>query len=390
EALKNNPEITPEQKNDLLERLDELEAQLKENSQAYQRLQKATQEEIEQMKNLLSDGGFVIQWRLIALLLIIIMVLSVVSYVFYRIARRFRKQRNELAEKNEEIQQQSEEIISQRDALAQQNQKLEELQKSKETLTAMIAHDLRNPLNVIIGYSHPDSLQEHNMDEFPKRAAYIYQASERINVLIDNMLDVQKYARAGLKLHTTTQRPFDTAQKAIDDLHLFTQQKGLDVQNQIDQNLYSDFDFNIIERVFENLLTYAILYSPCGGKITFFSEVGDKPQKVKISVKDTGQGIPKERFLEIFEPFNQLNAKDFAHTQSTGLGLTFCKLALDAHEGSLQVSSEIGQGTTFYFELNQVEVSHDALQESTRTKTTEPESIPELNEEEKKYLAPFI
>ncbi len=399
QQLRDNQEITPDERSLLIQRLEELEQQLQENTLAYQRLQKTTQEEISQMKALIGAKEFAIPWNVILLLLGIILALSILVYVFFTVAKRFRKQRNQLAEtlekvsqQNEEINQQSEEITAQRDALMVQNQRLEELQKSKEDLTAMIAHDLRNPLNIIIGYSNPDSLEKAPDDKAMLRSSYIYQASKRINVLIDNMIDVQKYARIGLHLEKGIHALRQATQIAIDNLYLFAEQKGLKVQNQIPQDHYARFDFNIIERVFENLLTNAIKYTPSGGSIVFETSITeeDSEDQIQIAIQDTGEGIPPDKFSEIFEPFNQLEARDFAHTSSTGLGLTFCKVAVASHGGNLRVKSTLGQGTTFYFNLPK---ATPAYQDQTTSMNEGNESSAQaltLQADEKQMLLPYV
>lgn len=404
--IENKDDLSASQRLELMSKLEALESQLLANDEAYRLLHNNTQKEIDRMKEIISLDTFwgKLNFRLILGLLLVILALSALAYLFFTIARRFKKQRNELAlrldqinRQKEEIEQQRQKIEVQRDALVEKNTQLEDLQRSKEELTAMIAHDLRNPLNIILGYSNPAVTESLNKGALVDQSKYIYQASQRINVLIDNMLDVQKYARAGIHLQRQMHNIYHTAQKAIEDLYLFIEQKGLQIKNNIPEDLYSTYDFNIIERVFENLLTNAVKYTPSGGNILFSAKIYTPEHVdksiVQISVSDTGEGIPKEKFVEIFEPFNQLNAKDFANTRSTGLGLTFCKLAVDAHESNLQVTSEIGKGTTFYFNLpkaEKIEINYQENEPEVITLQENTENVSDLSPEDKIFLYPLI
>ncbi len=400
DQLENESNLSPKQRQALMAKLEALEEQLEANKLAYNKLQETTHENIENIKRVISkqDYGFYINYNLIGSLLALILVLAILSFISNRVARGLRKQRNTLADKIQqinqqkaEIDQQNKEIKAQRDNLKTKNQQLEDLQQSKDQLTAMIAHDLRNPLNIILGYSK--NLEKNSGSADPASQGskkYIYQASQRISGLIDNMLDIQKYTKAGFHLQRGTYSVLQLAEKSIQDLRIFADQKGILVQNTINPLWLVDCDFRVVERVIENLFTNAIKYTPSGGQITFFSELNTNQSKVIISVRDTGEGIPSDKFSKIFEPFNQLDARRFAHTSSTGLGLTFCKMAIDAHGESLQVKSKVGEGTCFYFTLPLV-----AIEESSQEAVPETALVMGLNppisltKEEKVYLLPF-
>ena len=292
---------------------------------------------------------------------------------------------DEIEQKNEKINATVIDLEQQRDNLSSAKNELEKLQKSKARLTAMVAHDLRNPLNVVVGYSNPDS--SISIDGDTKK--HIYKASQRINSLIDDMLDVQKYADSQIQIDKNQGKLLQTAQDAINELSIFAEQKGLHIQNDISPNWQSIYDGKYIRRVFENLLTNAIKFTPNGGKILFEAKENPANDNLIISVTDTGEGIPSDKFKEIFEPFNQLDARNFANTSSTGLGLAFCKMAIEAHESRIQVESTLGVGTRFFFELPKILVTEHTTAETVATTATESNDLV-FSEEDTLFLAPYL
>lgn len=285
----------------------------------------------------------------------------------------------------DEIEQKNTNLEEQRDDLSEAKNELEQLQQSKARLTAMVAHDLRNPLNVVVGYSNPDSNRAIDGDN----KQHIYKASQRINSLIDDMLDVQKYASSGIQIEKSQTVLYHTAQEAINELSIFAQQKGIHIDNNIARQWQSLYDSKYIRRVFENLLTNAIKFTPNGGQIIFDAEEHNLNDHLIISVTDTGEGIPESKFKEIFEPFNQLDARNFANTSSTGLGLTFCKMAIEAHQSDIKVASELGKGTKFFFELPKIKVD-EGVNEQPINQPVENNQTLSFGMEDKAFLQTYI
>jgi two-component system sensor histidine kinase/response regulator len=96
-----------------------------------------------------------------------------------------------------------------------------------------------------------------------------------------------------------------------------------------------------------NLLGNAIKFTPEGGMVTVTAHRSDTAKAMLFSVTDTGEGIPPEAFERIFEKFGQVESRQAGRKMSTGLGLTFCKMVLEAHGGRIWVESEIGKGSIF-------------------------------------------
>ncbi len=108
-------------------------------------------------------------------------------------------------------------------------------------------------------------------------------------------------------------------------------------------------DRDIVQRVFINLLGNAIKFSPNGGTVSI--DISATGETVRVTVTDQGHGIPPEDHQRIFEKFGQVESGKRNKKYSTGLGLTFCKLAVEAHGGEIGVDSQSGQGSRFWFTL---------------------------------------
>ena len=108
-------------------------------------------------------------------------------------------------------------------------------------------------------------------------------------------------------------------------------------------------DPDIIRRVVANLVANGLKFTPDGGTVVV--AVSRDETVVRVSVQDDGRGVPPEYREKIFEKFGQVQARKERKKYSTGLGLAFCKLAVEAHGGRIGVESEVGQGSNFWFEL---------------------------------------
>ncbi|MEI7594284.1 MAG: two-component regulator propeller domain-containing protein [Bacteroidota bacterium] len=249
-----------------------------------------------------------------------------------------------------EINLQKEEILSQRDQLSQSLKLLKELEEFKDAQAAMIVHDLKNPLSFILNFASKSASDLGNK--------LIRQAARQSLNLVLNILDVQKYEKAEMKLELLPCNISSMCSIALQDVEVFIDDKSLQIENNIPAEFMANADQDIIVRVLMNLITNAIKYSPNGGKLEFSAVKQDS--FIKIGVKDNGEGISKELQESVFEKFSQVKAKSIGAARSTGLGLTFCKLAVESHGGKIWIESELGKGASFFFTLlgaNDIEVT---------------------------------
>ncbi|MFH1321160.1 MAG: two-component regulator propeller domain-containing protein [Bacteroidota bacterium] len=223
--------------------------------------------------------------------------------------------------------------------------KLKELEGFKNEMMGMIVHDLKNPLNAVLGFSkrQPTKTILEN----------IYQSGRQMLNLVMNILDVQKFEDAEVKLNLKNHLLIRVLEDAIQQVKVLVKQKDLIIENNVGNKVICMLDYENIARVFINLLTNAIKFTPLRGKIIInaIKVMQGKDEMIKVMVSDTGTGIPKEKISSVFDRFSQVISKDSGQTGSTGIGLTFCKMTVEAHGGKIGAESEPGKGSTFYFTL---------------------------------------
>lgn len=328
----------------------------------------------EQKAQMASHRFNIIIASLISLLLLILLVVFVSSNRRRKnMINKLNAVNTQLTQSNDQIERQNEELqnniielkkkkeleVANR-KLEEANQKLDQLQQYKEKLTNMIVHDLKNPLGAVLVNSRIEANNYNINPKTKKRLQDIHQASTRIKVYIEDMLAIQTYANSRLPLHLASYQMYKGVQNAINILRSAIREKSLVIENNIPTEYYAQYDSKYIGRVYENLLSNAIKYTDTGGKIIFSAETLPPDEQnplgyIHFAIADSGQGIPTDKFKEIFEPFMQLEAREFANTSSTGIGLTFCKMAVESHDSQIQVTSQVGVGTTFMFDLVRTE-----------------------------------
>jgi signal transduction histidine kinase len=147
----------------------------------------------------------------------------------------------------------------------------------------------------------------------------------------------------------------DLIQRALRQVNSLAQAKGLELISEGGTGIPPlQADGEKLLRTLVNLLSNAIKFTPASGSITLSTRFVPRPDRrdsVVFACQDTGEGIPEEAFERIFEKFGQVESRKSGRMKSTGLGLTFCKMAVDAHSGRIWVQSVLGQGSTFFFAI---------------------------------------
>lgn len=237
-------------------------------------------------------------------------------------------------------------------ARVQTHLQLHRLGKLRDDLTHMVVHDLRNPLAVICGFL--DILEFHEAQKLSVRARALIPVArgnvEDLLNMIGSLLDVSKMGAGEMKLQREP-CDLDALIRAVlattRPLH-GTRTVTLDAP---ESPFAVTADVGLLRRVFQNLLSNALKYTPAGGDIRIVVTLSGS--EVRVAVTDTGPGIAPEYHQRIFEKFGQV--EDGHNRVGTGLGLTFCKLVVEAHGGRIGVESEIGKGSTFWLALSPVD-----------------------------------
>jgi len=256
------------------------------------------------------------------------------------------------------------ELQRQRRKLKENYEQLRRLEEFRDNLVHMIVHDLRNPLAGISGFLDlaldlgKETLTENGL-EYLQTAM---RSTAEVMDLVNAVLDVSKMEAGEMRLHLAECDLVRIAADLMSGMQSLKEAREM-ILDAPPAPLTVVADGGLILRVIQNLLGNALKFTPSDGWI----RLGIEPDEshVRVTVRDNGPGIPPEYHGRIFEKFGQVEARANRQKYSTGLGLTFCKLAVEAHDGSIGVESEVGKGSTFWFVLPKEGPAHEA--KTTRT-----------------------
>jgi two-component system, NtrC family, sensor histidine kinase KinB len=226
-----------------------------------------------------------------------------------------------------------------------------ELERMRDDLTHMIIHDLRNPLGNIVSslqMMHTAFIEHDDTLPVLEVLHIAIRNSKKLSQLIDSLLDLRRLEAGKAELRKAFANPRSLVREAVELIQPLVLKKRQNLALQIAPGLPElSVDRDMMTRVLTNLLDNAIKFAPLEGHIT----VGVERQEdaVLFAVSNDGPDIPSEYRQRIFDRFTRL--KDAEGVKGTGLGLAFCKLAVEAHGGRIWVESEAGQGSCFKFTL---------------------------------------
>jgi two-component system, NtrC family, sensor histidine kinase KinB len=227
-----------------------------------------------------------------------------------------------------------------------------ELEQLRRDLTAMVYHDIRNPLQTITlaTQSLARALANHENPAVGSMLQTGLRASRQLRRIVDSLLDIQRMeeGKAILNLQRT-----DLHSLIVDAVQL-VQPLSVEAEQRLKFEIADNMpvihlDNDMMVRVIVNLLENAIKYTPKDGTITLKAELVAGGQEVRITVRDSGPGIPRHMQKQIFDKFSRVKYQDVP--KGIGLGLAFCRLAVEAHGGEIWVESDSGEGSAFIFTL---------------------------------------
>jgi signal transduction histidine kinase len=227
-------------------------------------------------------------------------------------------------------------------------EQLERLNRAKSEFISIVSHEFRTPLTGIQGFSEMMRDEDLSLDEMREYAGDINQDAQRLNRMIDEMLDLDRMESGRMTMHPEKV----DLNAVVDDVagrvrpnapnHTLT----LDLQTDLSQ---INADRDRLTQVVSNLLNNAVKYSPTGGRVTVTTRAdGDE---VRLDVRDEGLGIPPDALETIFERYSRVETKATKDIPGTGLGLPIVRQIVTLHGGKVWVESELGRGSVFHVVL---------------------------------------
>lgn len=223
----------------------------------------------------------------------------------------------------------------------------------RRELLANVSHDLKTPLTMIKAYAEMvRDLTYNNKEKRESNLNVIITESDRLNLLVNDILDLSKYQSGSIKLEYETFDLVPFIKEITKRYDIYEEKNGYDITCKCKGHIYVNADKKRLEQVMYNLINNAINYTGDDKKVYVF--VREENDKVRVEVKDTGKGIKEEDLPLIWDKYYKADKTYSRITVGTGIGLSIVKNILMLHKLNYGVESTVNEGTTFYFELQVV------------------------------------
>lgn len=258
--------------------------------------------------------------------------------------RRKRKTNFLLSQKNNEL-----EVTNQK--LIESEQNLIETNATKDKFFSIIAHDLKNPFNALLGFSE---LLEKNYDSYTKDEVkeyinVIYESSQSLFKLLDNLLQWSRTQTGSISYKPEQFELLPIINQEVSYLQLNADKKKITVRTQVKKSITAYADKNIISSVIRNLVNNAIKFTNTNGRVEISAK--EVSNFIEVSITDSGIGIDYANLDSLFQLNNSISSKGTANEEGTGLGLLLCKEFVEMNNGKIWATSIKGEGSTFYFTI---------------------------------------
>jgi two-component system, sensor histidine kinase and response regulator len=251
------------------------------------------------------------------------------------------------------VKQLQDEVSRQASELERSNEALMRMQRFKDSMTQMVVHDLKNPLAGIMGNLQLMQIQRDEMtgvrlEELLQRTQ---ESARQLMRMILNILHIGKLEEQKMPLRPESLALHELVQESVNEMASLSARDGIRLENRVDPQLPPlSADREMVGRVVANLLSNAFKHTPSGGTVTI--EARREDEEIILTVCDTGEGIPEDLLPFIFDKFvagQSDNSRRLLY--DSGLGLTFCKLAVQSHGGRIWIESRLKQGTRVFVAL---------------------------------------
>lgn len=240
------------------------------------------------------------------------------------------------------------ELQASRDALTRRNQELEESQREQRELMEFVIHDLKGPLTGIVANTEWVYEQLDRDDTAHLRALEdVLMSAARLRTLVGDLVTVSQLERGTFPIHRAPVEVASLFRLLAREFARAADSKGISLRTPLDISASFDLDVGLVQRVLENVLENSLRFTPERGRISVEVQVGDLLQ---IQISNSGPAIPEAERELIFEKFRR-GSGAIARSGSAGLGLYFCKRAVEAHGGRIHVVESREYPTSFRIEL---------------------------------------
>ncbi len=235
--------------------------------------------------------------------------------------------------------------------LQQKISEVNELNDTKDKLLSILAHDLKNPLSTILGFSDllVSNLQKYDHQKIEHQVRIIHEVSFQAYELLDELLLWAKSQSGNLQFTPERIVVKSLLHDTVQQLHANATGKSIEIVVSVPDNLNVTADQNMLKLILRNLVSNAIKFTHMNGRI--FISVQKQKEETVFSVEDTGIGIQKENLEQIWEVTKKFISKGTANEAGTGFGLVLCKEFVEKHGGKIWVNSIPGEGSTFFFTI---------------------------------------
>ena len=244
-------------------------------------------------------------------------------------------------------------IKQQQETITEQNNQLQELNATKDKFFNIMAHDLKNPFNAILGFAEL-LLKRHKTISEEKREHFInniYNNTKNAYKLLENLLEWSRSQTNRIKFSPETVNLATLVNEMLPLIEESAAQKAIQLTNTIEDDIFVNVDKNMINTVLRNLLTNAVKFTPDNGEVSVMSKKHEEDNSMQVTVKDSGVGIEKDKLNDLFRIDKNTTSEGTKSEQGTGLGLILSKEFIEKHGGKIWAESNPGEGSEFHFTL---------------------------------------
>ena len=228
---------------------------------------------------------------------------------------------------------------------------LKQINDTKDKFVSIIAHDVRTPIVALIGYAEilAEDIEDLQKPEIKEFASSIVEISKQTIGLLTNLLEWSRLQTGRIEFHPSPINAHSISENTLSLLSSNAEQKNISITNNIDKETFVFADENMMQSIFNNLVTNAIKFTNRNGKILMSSKHIE--DKICFSVKDDGVGMDENQKTLLFEMNKSFTTPGTTNEKGSGLGMILCKDFIEKHGGKIWVQSQSGNGSEFFFTI---------------------------------------